>query len=488
MTDEESEDYFPHLDGRWSRQTKELLAQHSAGGLDLNRNWALVRKGWFCPCCSRYKRDLVRKAENGILIARLEVHHDHMREAVKRVFTERLGIPRTIPAEALHVENAVVTMVQRFSEELICVDCNTADGLVKSKLVGEIHPDFSFGPAEIGTFITASPNKPHIVNVEKARKIWEAQRADLAARFALVEDVIVRLADGGLRRERTGNELRPAYLALQPNWFLGKAFDEATLNSPHRRWYGLADFIARSTSNQGARLRSSQKPRPAAAAPTDAEFAAIDQTMMASTPWRNAGADWRCASCNRSKREICRKSKSGKWTARIHNSQDYIFEYDPVSIEMRSELYPAFSHDPMIGDYFDYAICQDCASIKSELQAQRPEIGDVYFSLDDLRELAGEVEPNRNHDRDFAKAAARAIENAPIIDAADAFHEHHSLSVSALVYYQLGREQLKDGEARAYASIRLEGQQGWPEGKLDPFIDWLITEGVRLNQHQNKKF
>jgi hypothetical protein len=220
LTDEELEDYLPHLDGRWSAQTKALVAEHGANGLDLNRNWALVRRGWFCPCCRRYKPQLVRKAENGILIARLEVHHDHMQEATKHVFTARFGSPRTLPKEALHVENAVRSLVERFSAEMICVDCNAADSHAKTKLAGEIHPDFSFGPSEIGAFIESVPNGAHNVNVGKAREIWETQRADFNARFELMKVIMDRLEGGGLRRERTGSELRIAELALRTNWFI----------------------------------------------------------------------------------------------------------------------------------------------------------------------------------------------------------------------------------------------------------------------------
>jgi hypothetical protein len=140
----------------------------------------------------------------------------------------------------------------------------------------------------------------------------------------------------------------------------------------------------------------------------------------------------------------------------------------------------------MIGDYVYYTICQDCAAIGSQLKARRPEITQVYLSIDNLKELVGEVEANRNHERDFVAAAARAIGNLPITEAAEAFQEHYRRSGAALVHYRLAREQMKDGEARAYAAIKLERDRGWPEYKFDPFIDWLLAEGARLNQHRNK--
>lgn len=49
LTDEEMESSFADRDGRWSGQTKAALLKHSAKGLDLNQNWALVEQNWSCP-------------------------------------------------------------------------------------------------------------------------------------------------------------------------------------------------------------------------------------------------------------------------------------------------------------------------------------------------------------------------------------------------------------------------------------------------------
>ena len=40
FTDEEMQQHFWCLDGRWSQQTKSLVLKHAASGLNLNRNWA----------------------------------------------------------------------------------------------------------------------------------------------------------------------------------------------------------------------------------------------------------------------------------------------------------------------------------------------------------------------------------------------------------------------------------------------------------------
>lgn len=53
-----------------------------ARGLDLNTNWALAEQGWSCPVCRRSKVDLFRVSANGVLLAKLDVHHDHLVDAI----------------------------------------------------------------------------------------------------------------------------------------------------------------------------------------------------------------------------------------------------------------------------------------------------------------------------------------------------------------------------------------------------------------------
>lgn len=47
-------------DGRWSHQTKALLAQFGVQKLDLNRGWASTWTRWSCPCCKRAKPEIAR--------------------------------------------------------------------------------------------------------------------------------------------------------------------------------------------------------------------------------------------------------------------------------------------------------------------------------------------------------------------------------------------------------------------------------------------
>lgn len=83
--DQEIESLFRSFDGRWSAQTKALLAQHGVERLDLDDNWASVPPIWRCTPCGRYKTELARLSDSGVLICRLDRHHDHLRDYGKRV-------------------------------------------------------------------------------------------------------------------------------------------------------------------------------------------------------------------------------------------------------------------------------------------------------------------------------------------------------------------------------------------------------------------
>lgn len=216
--------------------------------------------------------------------------------------------------------------------------------------------------------------------------------------------------------------------------------------------------------------------------PNDAEYEEIDQTMSeAFKEWRTAPPDWRCACCHRSKRELPRKSKAGKWTARIYGFSEYVHERDHDSIAIRRELYPAYIADPVIGSVEELTLCQDCYLILTQLKTQRPDINNLYLAVNDIRSSILHMEPNANHDRDLAMAGERAESNRAISEAILAFREHRIFSNDAFDRYRNGvKYGCDDGQAREYAAITLEKERFLPPHKLAPYIDWLIQEGVRL--------
>lgn len=55
VSDEDLESLLPQADGAWSRQTKALMLSLGAQKLNLNSNWAEVRRDWVCEACQRRK-------------------------------------------------------------------------------------------------------------------------------------------------------------------------------------------------------------------------------------------------------------------------------------------------------------------------------------------------------------------------------------------------------------------------------------------------
>ncbi len=486
LSDEEMCKLFWQLDGRWSNQTKELIVRHKAVGLKLNRNWASVRHWWRCPCCERKKSEIARLSPAKILLACLEVHHDHLNDWVKAAFDERFGRPSQLSPDAFHVETMAKTLSERFSSELICSDCNAADGNAKLNIPLKIDPQFSFSPQEIRAFITPRPNAPHEIDIDKATTIWNGCRNDYESRKLLVSDLIERVAEGQLRRERSGSELSAANMFLRSDRILASAFADATERQPEQHWSQQSSqhFFIRSVQNDGAGYRATKNKPKSTPPPSDAEFEALDTHMAAtSKPWRITPPDWRCTCCNRTKREIVRKSKAGQWMGRICHYSEFVVETDHFIIEMRRSIYPLFTQEPVISSEIQHTLCFDCVSIGAQLKVQKPALTDrFYLTVADLQASITDIAPHRNHERDLSIVEDRAISNRLLADAIDAFREHFSLASHARLRLEMAQQRnFSDSEARAYAIDVLEEQRGASQPQLDPFIDWLIEEGKRLD-------
>jgi hypothetical protein len=95
--------HFGEWDGRWSEQTKRALLRFEAKGLDLNENWALCAPYWSCPACRRSKDAIFRLSKRGILLANLELHHDHLRDRIWHRARELFGANwlETIPKSSI---------------------------------------------------------------------------------------------------------------------------------------------------------------------------------------------------------------------------------------------------------------------------------------------------------------------------------------------------------------------------------------------------
>lgn len=63
----------------------------------------------------------------------------------------------------------------RFETELICGDCNSADGAAKRKL--GLPSDWSFAPGEIARFVSVTPHSgATVIDYAEALRIYQQQR------------------------------------------------------------------------------------------------------------------------------------------------------------------------------------------------------------------------------------------------------------------------------------------------------------------------
>lgn len=232
FSDEEMEKHFWRLDGRWSKQTKALISQHGAKGVNLNRNWAFTAQWWSCPSCGRDKTKLARLTSNGSLFACLEVHHDHMRDAVGRFFDKAVKDLDLSMFDRGRTELASKKLVERFSDTTICADCNTADGNAKILLAEEIDSDFSFSPSEIRQFITVTDNSPHQIRVQDAIDIWRVESVNFERRKTIVSYLVDQLINGSFCGEQAHGGRSTENYWLRPSYFLEKAFNEAMSLNP----------------------------------------------------------------------------------------------------------------------------------------------------------------------------------------------------------------------------------------------------------------
>ncbi|MHA2764413.1 hypothetical protein [Vibrio harveyi] len=129
-------------------------------GLHYKKLWAEVGNDWKCPACSRTKFQIMRWTKRFPnkptafmdWVAALHRHHDHS-------------------ADILNPQNA------RFSETVICGQCNSADGAVKRKL--KLPKDFSFSPVEISKFVSATPHGAHKISYELAESIYHSLKGTI---------------------------------------------------------------------------------------------------------------------------------------------------------------------------------------------------------------------------------------------------------------------------------------------------------------------
>ena len=250
LTDEEMGLFFRQYDGKWSKKTKVAILRHGARGLDLNQNWACVDQWWAWPVCRRQKDAIFRLSTRGILLAKLEEHHDHLRDFVSRRARELFGEGwlANAPRGAGIVVDRIQDLVSGFSQEMVCSDCNAADGTVKVALDSKIHRYFSFAPSQIADFITPRPNAPHDIDLAKAAAAWERLRPSFETRLTLVDTLLNHILAGTLSYTHGTPWFQVTQRRFDPQSQLHKAFLSATNHDERQRdlFRMVDEFLARS--------------------------------------------------------------------------------------------------------------------------------------------------------------------------------------------------------------------------------------------------
>lgn len=477
LDDEGMRAIAPIRDGRWSEQTKSLLAEFETQKLDLNGGWAATWIGWSCPCCKRSKRQIARVTPRGVLQCHLELHHDHLDDFLKRRFSE-INPPSDEPDRRIqvsHAEAALRQLVERFERTLVCLDCNLADARVKLALREEIEAHFTFTPSEIAKFITVRDNQLHDVDFASARSIWTNAKEDFDDRVNFAERIAKRVANGRHSREiATGQKLQ-SQLQTRDICFQLCAEQLPNIHSLH-----LGEAIeARSVARDGVGGKSKPFDRQLGLAPTDAEFASIDAEQVSTNKhWQDAGETWECPCCRRTKRDICRRSNRGVWTAKIQLFEEFEIETDPEQLSWRRQN---GAGDIVISAPKRELICQDCRGIVTQLRQQKAGLDARALTLDDLRGLAAVPAKNITHDVDITRAEEIVAEKEALLDAIAEFEAHQRLTTKIWIEHKkLLKVGLSDAQARDQIGYELVKMRDWDFEEGIDLVDWLLEEAARL--------
>jgi|HubBroStandDraft_1064217.scaffolds.fasta_scaffold75127_1 rubredoxin len=429
LSDERMQLHFSEWDGRWSHQTKLALERFGAKGLDLNENWSLCAPYWTCPACRRSKNEIFRLSKRGILLAKLELHHDHLRDRIWHRARELFGEKwlETFPKSSIMILDHIKELASRFDRCLLCSECNAADGKVKARFRVEIDTRFSFTAQEIGAFIHPRAGQDHTIDEARAYSIWQAEKVNFFGRIKLIDDLLSHTVRGQLTRDSAGmSYARGIVSAFDTLSLLAHSFqleardtERATLLSGFRN-----EFLARSTQRDSAKLTPANS-REKLLRPTDDEYALYVDPVSTKT-WRALAEDWTCPVCDRVKRQILRKSKTGKWTGGVRSHYECTLEADAIAIANRCRLFPDFRNDIFVREITPMMLCSDCAGISVAVSQRDQSIRDPYLSVADRRACIRLSQPHSPHDIDFEAASHRALANdsyRPAFSAWDAFRE-----------------------------------------------------------------
>ncbi|RWF92954.1 MAG: hypothetical protein EOR26_09610 [Mesorhizobium sp.] len=416
-----------------------------------------------------------------MLLAKLELHHDHMRDLVWPRAGELLGhdwrdrIPGT--GEMLGL---VRDLVSRFSEALVCSECNAADAKAKREVAG-IDDRFTFTVSEIRSFAIARPGRDHEIDIERARTIWEIQRGGFEMRLRLLDMLISEIGTGGLAHDKAGwPGVIPMQLAMGGQEMLWRAFlDQVREDERRGELSGLRrEFLTRSVSLDSRRLADrTVKP---SCGPTDEEYAAYSDAVSPKT-WAATGDDWTCACCGRRKREVVRRASKGKWSGGIRKLRILVEETDADAIATRMRLFPGYRHELWVGDSYFVDVCSDCADVRRDARQRDRSTPDSHLKLEDIRDALQEVRANAAHVADQALVCERLRKNAPYDSAYEAYSAFRSLvsTLKARMDFRMSRGVPREAViAELCEDLKYKHSIISDQDQLT-LVEWLLARKVR---------
>lgn len=466
----ELERRFIGRDGRWSSTTRGIMAALHCDKLDLNLGWASVSQSWECPGCGRDKPWIARATSAGVVLARLEEHHDHLTDLINAGLRARLGqnwVERMAPGTG-KLANYSEKLVRRFEPNFICHDCNSADGKAKNTL-SELPRAFSFSPSEIGRFIRAEANREHHVDLAAARAVWREVRPQFERQQALAAMLVDQLATGALVQEPGANipAGRPDPISLLGHLHSVVSANPALIGD---LLGDLAAFERRSIARDGA-ASGNVRARPASFdRPTEADVAAHDGNGSRAL-WHGVAPTWTCEGCDRDRLALLRpgRSKARKWSARLHQHTEYVFDGTAAG-------------DASVETHRNLTVCSDCFGILTGVKQRNADLAHdaAFLQIADMRALI-EVEDNQPHIVDWEAAASRVQTNQRWRHAVESYHTRHREASSCRVTRDVAVRSLGETDGMKWLQAHYaRTHPNWSETELARHIEILLADAERL--------
>lgn len=332
------------LDGVWSLQTTELMKVHSAEKIELNKWWALTAQNWTCPSCGNGKRKIARKSENGILLAKLVSHHDHVAEIHHELRQEIGEVAAAEKALKEHIKRLARGFLARFEPTIVCEPCNNIEPEIK-KCLG-LPSYLSLSPWEIGFMRPAVGNTPSPEIRAKTDKLL---------RWCESMKKFIRLSISEFCAEIHERQVSHIFKAMHIEAAAKVTLAHKLGLDSEPQSMPVKDFLKLSTSKpQGDYSKSSDLPTP-----SQAQFENyIHPSAHRRKHWEGLSPSWRCPICGRSKFECFRSSPK---TPSKFNGNVFPKRGSQISVELSEEA--------------EMHICQDCNDFPKLLGDHLTKIG-----------------------------------------------------------------------------------------------------------------